>query len=183
MQNQWILIGVVGVACLVGGAYAGPLEEGVDAPSEVFLESLIEIGRQSTVYNFNFNNLIIIIILKLWSSSSGRLQVGFVGRSIEDDSLLMDGSDVLFIMTYMVSSGIEKYDCLNRLACLDNAKAQDFLTASRMMIKGAKFLQPYYGYSVDKYEYIADGVQDAIDYRRQGGSCHKRYSCYELPSL
>lgn len=186
MLRQLIVIWV-GVVCLVGGARANnQLDEHVYSAGDALYEGLIEMGRQSTVYNFNFNNLIIIVILKLLVLVIlGGLGFGFGlgARSFQEEESIVDGSDMLFMLTYLVSDGLERYDCLNRLACLDDAKAQDLLTASKMMIKGAKYLQPFFDYSTEKYEIITNGLQDAIEHKRQGGSCHLRYQCHAMPSL
>lgn len=69
-----------------------------------------------------------------------RTGLGFIGRSAEES--FFDKSDLLYLTTYLVSDGIERYDCLNRLACLDDRKAERLLTTSKMMINGAKYLQP-----------------------------------------
>ncbi|XP_042224430.1 uncharacterized protein LOC121868188 [Homarus americanus] len=150
-------------------------------------EGIMELGRQSTVYNFNFNNLLILLALKLLVLivMSGGLGVGFLGRSLEagNEMSWVEGNDLLFMTTYLVSDGIERYDCLNRLACLDDHKAQQLLTAAMMMIKGAKYLRPFMGFSLQKYEQVAMGVEEAIYYRREGGSCRARYQCQAIPSL
>ncbi|KAK7069913.1 hypothetical protein SK128_006524 [Halocaridina rubra] len=156
----------------------------VYSAGDVFYESLVEIGRQSTVYSFNFNNLIIIFILKmLVLLFGGGLGFGFLGRSYETEQRWLDSNDMMFIMTYLVSDGLEKYDCLNKMACLDDYKAQDLVTASSMLLKGAKYLQPFFGIDTSKYETITYGLQDAIHYKREGGSCRYKYTCNMLPSL
>ncbi|KAG7167394.1 hypothetical protein Hamer_G012843 [Homarus americanus] len=105
-------------------------EEGVQYPGEIMYEGIMELGRQST--------LLVLIVM------SGGLGVGFLGRSLEagNEMSWVEGNDLLFMTTYLVSDGIERYDCLNRLACLDDHKAQQLLTAAMMMIKGAKYLRP-----------------------------------------
>lgn len=40
-----------------------------------------------------------------------------------------------------------------------------------------------FGYSLEKYETISDGVFDAIMFRQEGGSCDSRYTCPAMPSL
>ncbi|XP_045608278.1 uncharacterized protein [Procambarus clarkii] len=148
-------------------------------------EGLMELGRQSTVYSFSLSNLFIILGLKMLVLLvlGGGLGVG-VGRSMGgEEAPWVDGTDALFLTTYLVSENQDRYDCLNRLACLDHYRAHDLLTAARMMIKAAKYLKPYFDFSLDKYERVSWSVEDAIYYKYGGGSCHTRYPCHAMPSL
>lgn len=181
MMNKVAAVGVAGL-CLVGSAMA---ENDFSDPHGAMIEgALALVARQSSVTVFNWNSLLIIIGLKLLILAvAGFFGVGlFGGRSLSTDQPWVDQSEVMFMLAYLVSQSQEKYDCLNRVACLDDDKAHDILTASNMMIKGAKYLQPFFGYSVKHYESISNGIDDAIHHRRSDGSCEV-YTCPAMPSL
>jgi len=181
MLSKVAAVGVAGL-CLVGCAMA---DQEIESPSTAMLEAVIELGRQSTVTVFNWNSLFVILGLKLLILAvAGFFGVGLFGaRSLDENKAWVDQSEVVFMLAYLVSESQEKYDCLNRVACLDDSKAEHLLTSSRMMIKGAKYLQPFMGYDVKHYESIANGIEDAIDHRRSGGSCDAEYTCPAMPSL
>lgn len=180
MMKQALIVGVV----LLGVASGSWAEETVRSTDNALYEGALELARASTVYSYNFKNLVIYMIIAfvLMVGLTGiRTGLGFIGRSAEES--FFDKSDLLYLTTYLVSDGIERYDCLNRLACLDDRKAERLLTTSKMMINGAKYLQPIFGYSLEKYETISDGVFDAVLFRQEGGSCDSRYTCPAMPSL
>ncbi|XP_037794990.1 uncharacterized protein LOC119590393 [Penaeus monodon] len=179
MMKQALIVGVV-LLGLASSSWA----ETVHSTDNALYEGALELARTSTVYSFNFKNLVVYMIIAfvLMVGLTGiRTGLGFIGRSAEES--FFDKSDLLYLTTYLVSDGIERYDCLNRLACLDDRKAERLLTTSKMMINGAKYLQPVFGYSLEKYETISDGVFDAIMFRQEGGSCDSRYTCPAMPSL
>merc|ERR1711962_946614 len=181
MMNKVAAVGVAGL-CLVGCAMA---DDGFSNANSAMAEAALELARQSSVTVFNWNSLLIIIGLKLLILAvAGFFGVGlFGGRSLSAEQPWVDQSEVMFMLAFLVSQGQEKYDCLNKVACLDDDKAHDLLTVSRMMIKGAKYIQPFIGYDVKHYESITNGIEDAIHHRRSGDSCDAAYTCEAIPSL
>ncbi|XP_069958694.1 uncharacterized protein [Cherax quadricarinatus] len=161
-------------------SWSGAWDEEVHSPGAAMYEGIMELGRQSTVYSFNFSNLFIIFALKMLVLFvlGGGFGLG-VGRSVGNEEPWVDSNDALFITTYLVSDGVQHYDCLNRLSCLQHYKAHDLLTAGRMIINAARFM----GYSLEKYERLTWDMEDAIHFRAGGGSCHTRYPCHIMPSL
>ena len=52
-------------------------------------------------------------------------------------------SDKHFAEKYLIGDKDKKsYECLNRLACLEDRRAHDILTVSKMTMKGLKYIKP-----------------------------------------
>ncbi|XP_076057305.1 uncharacterized protein LOC143034846 [Oratosquilla oratoria] len=157
------------------------------------VEGLVELARQSTILKFDFNNLMLLIAIKfvvLFIAGYIGYLGGFTGRSSDlTATSWVDRTDALFALAFLMGEEEEKgqgergYSCLNRMACLDDVRAHDFLVASKMIFNGAKYLQPVFGYPLERYDRIVYGLQDAVDYRRLGGDCNALYRCSSMPSL
>lgn len=108
----------------------------------------------SEVLTLNLTNLLILVVLKAIIFGIGLFYFGGVsfkgghdhghgwGRSLEgkeNPSSIMTQSELLLMLTYVLGSSTDNYDCMYRVACEDPAKAKDYLNASNMLLKGAKY--------------------------------------------
>jgi hypothetical protein len=109
----------------------------------------------SEVLTLNLTNLLILIVLKAIIFGIGLFYFGGVsfkggndhghgwGRSLEGkegkNGSIMTQSELLLMLTYVLGSATDNYDCMFRVACEDPAKAKDYLNASNMLLKGAKY--------------------------------------------
>jgi len=146
----------------------------------------------SEVLTLNLTNLLILIVLKAIIFGIGLFYFGGVsfkgghdgwGRSldIKKDPLLSQ-SELLLMMTYVLGSTTDNYDCMYRVACEDPTKANDYLNASNMLLKGAKYAKKFLSYN-PKYEDVVRGLHDAVAHRKNGGDCRARYICSDVPNL
>lgn len=168
-------------------------------------KALIEVTRAlarshsaSEVLTLNLTNLLILIVLKAVIFGIGLFYFGGVsfkggynhdnhhgwsGRSLtEKNTSFMSENELLLMLTYLLGSATDNYECMYRVACEDPVHAKTYLNASKMMMKGAKYAKKYV--SVDpKYEHIVGGLQQAIQVKQKGGICRKRYACSDIPDL
>lgn len=105
----------------------------------------------SEVLTLNLTNLLILVVLKAIIFGIGLFYFGGVsfkgghdhhgwGRSLEEKTgSMMTQSELLLMLTYVLGSGSDNYDCMYRVACEDPVKAKDYLNASNMLLKGAKY--------------------------------------------
>jgi len=109
----------------------------------------------SEVLTLNLTNLLILVVLKAIIFGIGLFYFGGVsfkgghggdhghgwGRSLEEKSAgsFMSQSELLLMLTYVLGSTSDNYECMYRVACEDPAKAKDYLNASNMLLKGAKY--------------------------------------------
>jgi len=61
-------------------------------------------------------------------------------------------------------------------------KAKDYLNASNMLLKGAKYAKKFISYN-PKYEDVVRGLHDAVSHKKNGGDCRARYICTDVPNL
>jgi hypothetical protein len=94
----------------------------------------------------------------------------------------MTQSELLLMLTYVLGSATDNYDCMFRVACEDPAKAKDYLNASNMLLKGAKYAKKFISYN-PKYEDVVRGLHDAVSHKKSGGDCRARYVCSDVPNL
>ena len=65
---------------------------------------------------------------------------GWSGRSLtEKSSSFMSENELLLMLTYLLGSATDNYECMYRVACEDPVHAKTYLNASKMMMKGAKY--------------------------------------------
>lgn len=73
------------------------------------------------------------------------MQAGGGGKGRKESGLLQDvgaitETDVLLFLGYLVADESGHYDCLNRVACEQPARAESYLRSAEMMWKTAKML-------------------------------------------
>lgn len=100
-------------------------------------------------------NLFILLVLKALLFGAGLFSFGFLkngggsssyGRSSGEDNLIPDPranpfiteSELLLLLTYLMGDASNDYDCLHRVACEEPKKAREYITAGKMLIKGAR---------------------------------------------
>ena len=139
------------VVALAAGALAASLpanEQSAEhrlAPKVALVEMgkawLREQARASTtseVLTLNLTNLIILVVIKAIIFGFGFLGAG-AGRSNGFQGV--DQSDLMMMMSYSLGSTSDDYECLYRVACEDPDKAHQYMTASKMLLKGAKLFK------------------------------------------
>jgi hypothetical protein len=108
----------------------------------------------SEVLTLNLTNLLILVVLKAIIFGIGLFYFGGVsfkgghdnhgwGRSLDgknnNGTSIMTQSELLLMLTYVLGASNDNYDCMFRVACEDPVKAKDYLNASNMLLKGAKY--------------------------------------------
>jgi hypothetical protein len=114
----------------------------------------------SEVLTLNLTNLLILVVLKAIIFGIGLFYFGGVsfkgghggehgggggghgwGRALDEkQGSFMSQSELLLMLTYVLgSTNNDNYECMYRVACEDPAKAKDYLNASNMLLKGAKY--------------------------------------------
>ena len=100
-------------------------------------------------------NLFILLVLKALLFGAGLFSFGFLknggtssgyGRSSDEDNIISDPwanpliteSELLLLFTYLMGDANNDYDCMNRVACEEPKKAREYITAAKMLIKGAR---------------------------------------------
>jgi hypothetical protein len=100
-------------------------------------------------------NLFILLVLKALLFGAGLFSFGFLkngggstgyGRSSHEEKLIPDPwanpfiteSELLLLLTYLMGDANSEYDCLQRVACEEPKKALEYITAAKMLIKGAR---------------------------------------------
>jgi hypothetical protein len=97
-----------------------------------------------------------LLVLKALLFGAGLFSFGFLknggtsssgyGRSSVENNLISDPwanplvteSELLLLFTYLMGDANNDYDCLNRVACEEPKKAHEYITAAKMLIKGAR---------------------------------------------
>jgi len=98
-----------------------------------------------------------LLVLKALLFGAGLFSFGFLknggttngygqGRSSDEDNIISDPwansllteSELLLLFTYLMGDVNNDYDCLNRVACEEPKKAREYITAAKMLIKGAR---------------------------------------------
>lgn len=104
-----------------------------------FLQQQARLSTTSEVLTLNMTNLLILLAIKAVVFLFGFVGTG-AGRSSTIDPIGFDQSDLLIFLSYAIAKTSDDYDCLNRVACERPEKLQEYLTASKMMMKVSKLL-------------------------------------------
>lgn len=109
--------------------------------TKALIKEQARISSTSEVLTLNLTNLIILIVVKAIIFGFGFL--GAAGRRSDSSpqQITFNQSDLMMMMTYALGSTTKDYDCLYRTACEDPETAQQYMTASKMLLKGAKFFK------------------------------------------
>lgn len=65
---------------------------------------------------------------------------GLTGGGLLQD--VVNETDLLLFLGYLVADESGRYDCLNRVACEQPARAESYLKSAEMVWKTAKLLDP-----------------------------------------
>ncbi|KAJ9578848.1 hypothetical protein L9F63_004952, partial [Diploptera punctata] len=149
-------------------------------------------GIYGKVLSLNLTNLFILLVLKALLFGAGLFSFGFLkngngggyGRSSDEDNLIPDPRsnplitepELLLLLSYLMGDANSDYECLHRVACEEPKKAREYLTAAKMLIKGAKIFNTMVPYN-PKYETIVAKLQEAVDYGISGEKCDAHYTC------
>ncbi|XP_046384470.1 uncharacterized protein LOC124154659 [Ischnura elegans] len=157
---------------------------------------MIDIAREliarttgnSQVLSLSVTNLVILLVLKALLLGAALFSYGAWRRSADEDFVKSFGvhvgrgiseGEILLILTYLMGdtggSG-EGFDCMYRVACEEPDQAKEYLSASRMLLKGAKLFTRLIPYN-PKYEHIVYGLQEAVDHGQRGQECAAKYRC------
>lgn len=105
-------------------------------------EQMARSTSNSEVLTLNLTNLIIMLVIKAIIFGFGFL--GSFGRRSSDSSFpptLLDQNDLMLTMSYALGSATHDYSCLYRTACEEPEAAHRYMTASKMLLKGAKLFK------------------------------------------
>jgi hypothetical protein len=100
-------------------------------------------------------NLFILLVLKALLFGAGLFSFGFLKNgggstgydrsSVEENSTadpwakpFVTEPELLLLLTYIMGDANNEYDCLHRVACEEPQKALEYITAAKMLIKGAR---------------------------------------------
>ncbi|XP_069686120.1 uncharacterized protein [Periplaneta americana] len=162
--------------------------------ADIAREMVMRSTTNSQVLSLNLTNLFILLVLKALLFGAGLFSFGFLkhgggtsgsyGRSSDDDNLIPDPranpliteSELLLLLTYLMGDANNDYNCLHRVACEEPKKAREYVTAAKMLIKGARIFNTVVPYN-PKYEGIVAKLQEAVDYGISGEQCEVRYKC------
>lgn len=110
--------------------------------TKALIKEQARLSSTSEVLTLNLTNLIILIVVKAIIFGFGFL--GAAGRRSTDSSpqqITFNQSDLMMMMTFALGSTTKDYDCFYRTACEDPETAQQYMTASKMLLKGAKYFK------------------------------------------
>lgn len=108
--------------------------------------------------SLNLSNVVLMLVLKglIWGASymqtgggKGRMESGAGGLSYDGGAITE--TDLLLFLGYLVADESGHYDCLNRVACEQPARAESYLRTAEMMWKTAKMLDGWDGYNSNGY--------------------------------
>uniref|UniRef100_A0A2S2PQC0 Uncharacterized protein n=1 Tax=Schizaphis graminum TaxID=13262 RepID=A0A2S2PQC0_SCHGA len=159
-----------------------------------FAKSMI--GRtgatSSQMLSLNMSNVVLMLVLKglIWGASymqghggkgrkDGPDAAGLAERGFLQD--MVSETDLLLFLGYLVADESGHYDCLNRVACEQPAKAESYLKSAEMLLKTAKLLDAVVPVDA-KYERMLIKLQEAIEDGRADGDCQAKYRCSESTS-
>lgn len=148
-------------------------------------------ATSSQMLSLNMSNVVLMLVLKglIWGASymqgnggksrkdgpdAAGLGTGFVANMVTE-------TDLLLFLGYLVADESGRYDCLNRVACEQPARAESYLKSAEMVWKTAKLLEPVVPIDV-KYEQMLIKLQEAIEDGRADGDCQAKYKCSDSTS-
>ncbi|XP_060868150.1 uncharacterized protein LOC132943260 isoform X2 [Metopolophium dirhodum] len=149
-------------------------------------------STSSQMLSLNMSNVVLMLVLKglIWGAS---YMQGHGGKSRKDgpDAAGLAGTgllqnmvtetDLLLFLGYLVADESGRYDCLNRVACEQPARAESYLKSAEMVWKTAKLLDAVVPLDA-KYEQMLIKLQEAIEDGRADGDCQAKYKCSESAS-
>ncbi|KAK4309316.1 hypothetical protein Pmani_019041 [Petrolisthes manimaculis] len=147
--------------------------------------------RQSTVLFFNYNNLFILLAIKLVVILALTGSFGFLGkrRSVEDDGWVNE-NDLLFMTTFLLNDDLQRHQCLSLLACLKPRPAHDLHTAASLISRGADYLPKFEWRWLEEVREVRRALEKGITPHQQGTQhqhgplhCRTLYPCPALPFL
>ncbi|XP_071440889.1 uncharacterized protein [Hetaerina americana] len=144
---------------------------------------LIEIARElitrttgdTQVLSLNATNLVILLVLKALLLGAALFSYGsaHAGRGVSE-------AEVLLVLSYLMGGTAGNdgggYGCMQRVACEEPEQATDYLSASRVLLKGAKMFHRIIPFN-PKYEHIVYELQEAVDHGQKGQECSAKYRC------
>lgn len=94
----------------------------------------------------NLSNLLILLVLKgillgvaTWGAGAWKGRSADGGVSPPSTSLLTE-AELALLLSYLMGESDQRYDCMERVACLRPKKAKEYIAAGQMLIKGAKVM-------------------------------------------
>ncbi|XP_057371381.1 uncharacterized protein LOC130692315 [Daphnia carinata] len=158
-------------------AKAGDKITMLEMTKALLLEQVARATSTSEVLTLNITNLVVLLVIKAIIFGFGFL--GSFGRRSSPPSFaefLIDRNDVMMVMSYALGSATEDYNCLYQTACDEPESAQRYMSAIKMLVKGAKMFKNDISFKPD-FEDVIYGVEEAIEFRKSGGLCRKQYVC------
>ncbi|CAI6351470.1 unnamed protein product [Macrosiphum euphorbiae] len=138
------------------------------------------------------SNVVLMLVLKglIWGASymqghggksrkDGPDAAGLAGTSLMQN--MVTETDLLLFLGYLVADESGRYDCLNRVACEQPARAESYLKSAEMVWRTAKLLDAVVPLDA-KYEQMLIKLQEAIEDGRADGDCQAKYKCSESTS-
>lgn len=110
--------------------------------TKALIKEQARITSTSEVLTLNLTNLIILLVVKAIIFGFGFL--GTAGRRSSESSIeqiTFTQADIMMMMTYALGTTTKDYDCLYRTACEELETAEQYMTASKMLLKGAKMFK------------------------------------------
>ena len=108
----------------------------------LLMEQVARATSTSEVLTLNITNLVVLLVIKAIIFGFGFL--GSFGRRSSPPSLsefLIDRNDLMMVMSYALGSATDDYSCLYRTACDEPEAAQRYMSATKMLVKGAKLFK------------------------------------------
>lgn len=117
---------------------SGPLR--FFAMTKALVKEQARLASTSEVLTLNLTNLIILLVVKAIIFGFGFLGTA-AGRRSSDSGLTFNQADMMMMMSYALGSTTNDYQCLYLTACQEPQTAHQYMTASKMLMKGAKLLK------------------------------------------
>lgn len=108
----------------------------------LLMEQVARATSTSEVLTLNITNLVVLLVIKAIIFGFGFL--GSFGRRSSPPSFsefLIDRNDLMMVMSYALGSATDDYSCLYRTACDEPEAAQRYMSATKMLVKGAKLFK------------------------------------------
>ena len=114
------------------------------AMTKALVKEQARLASTSEVLTLNLTNLIILLVVKaiifgfgFLGAAAGRRSSDGVGSS----GLTFNQTDLMMMMSYALGTTTDDYQCLYRTACQEPETAHQYMTASKMLLKGAKLFK------------------------------------------
>lgn len=106
----------------------------------VLREQARAIQTTSEVLTVNLTNMVILLVVKAIIFGFGFFGAGRRSANSPLPEIQFGQTDFMMMASYALGSTNSNYDCLYRTACEEPEAAHQYMTASKMLLKGVKMI-------------------------------------------